>query len=172
MRLDHVGRRLHQLDQDTFAANGRVAAPLGVNETDVEARRAFADSARCEAHAGLAEPRDRGSKVVHPETDMIQRRIMNARPTLGIDRLHQIHFDRERTRTRGRDVLVDVLALAPEGSARREPEEVDPESPQRLLLPGANGDLLHSEDAERPICQDSSSSGAGPVDGTPAHRPC
>jgi hypothetical protein len=92
---------------------------------------------------------------------MVERRIMNARPTVGIDRLHQVHFDRERTGARGRDVLVDVLALAPEGSARREPEQVDPEPSQRLLLAGADGDLLHSEDAERSVCQGSSSSVAG-----------
>ncbi|MBS1105285.1 MAG: hypothetical protein H6Q91_787, partial [Deltaproteobacteria bacterium] len=130
------------------------------------------NSARREAHTGLTEPGDRGRQIVHPQPDMVQRGIVHPRPTLGIDRLHQVHFDRERTGARGRDVLVDVLSLASEGSARREPEEVDPESPQRRLLAGADGDLLQSEDAERSACQESSSSAAGPADGTATRRPC
>ena len=65
---------------------------------------------------------------------MIERRLVDARPLLGIDRLHQVDLDGEGTGAGLRDVLVDVLALAPELAAPREPEQVDPEPPQRRLV--------------------------------------
>ena len=56
------------------------------------------------------EPRDGRGQIVDPETDVVQRRIVDLRPLLRIERLHQVDLDAERARARARDVLVHVLA--------------------------------------------------------------
>src|SRR5262245_35417697 len=134
MGLDHVGRRLHELDQDSFTADRRIVAPLGVDEADVEAGRTLPNATGREPNSLTTEPLDCGSEVVDPESDVVQRGVIHARPTVGIDRLHEVHLDRERSCAGGGDVLVDVLALAPEGPAWRETEEVDPEAAERPLV--------------------------------------
>ena len=50
-RRDHLGRRLHQLDQHALAALRDSSFALGVHEADVVARGARADAAGREAHA-------------------------------------------------------------------------------------------------------------------------
>ena len=74
-----------------------------------------------------------------------------AGPLRGIDRLHQIHLDAGSALADDRDVLVDVLALAPVRAGHRQPEKVDPELAQARLVGAADGDLLQPEDTKRPV---------------------
>ena len=147
--LDHLARRLHQLDQHALAAERELAAALGMDEADVVTRGALADPARREAHALALEPRDRRGEVVHPEPDVVQRGVVHLRLAVRVDRLHQVDLDPVRARAGHRDVLVHVLALAAELALERESQEIDPEPAQRELVGPAHGDLLQPEHPER-----------------------
>src|SRR5262245_11208653 len=152
MRLDHLGGRLDELDQHALAADRAPAPALRVDEADVVAGGPLPDPPRREAHALAPEPVDGGREVVDPEAHVVQRRLVDARLPLWIDRLHQVDLDREGAPAGARDVLVDVLGLAAEGPARGEAEEVDPEAPEAGLRGRADGDLLDAEDRKRSIC--------------------
>src|SRR5262249_49822577 len=144
--LDHLGRRLHQLDEHAFASDGRLAAPLGVDEADVVAPGALPEATRRHGPAAGPGPAHRRREVVDPEADVVERRLVDARPASRVERLHEIDLHRERTQTGRGDVLVDVLALAPEVALRREPQQIDPQPTQSALVRGTDGDLLDAED--------------------------
>ena len=116
-----------------------------MDEADVVAGRALANSTRGEAHALGGEPIDRRLQIVDPEPDVIERRIVHLGALLGIDRLHEVDLDLERSRAGRGDVLVDVFRFAAKVSGHGEPERVDPEPAQRALVEPADGDLLHTQ---------------------------
>ena len=74
-RSDHVGRRLHELDQHSGSADRRCRIALRMDEAHVVACRALADAARRKADPLLAQPLHRCRKVVDPKADVIQRRL-------------------------------------------------------------------------------------------------
>ena len=108
--------------------------------------RALADAARREAHPVGRHPLDRRRQIVDPEPDMVERRGVHGGLLVGVQRLHQVDLDRMRPVAHGADVLVDVLALADEVALDRQPEDVDPERLEALLVGPADGDLLQAED--------------------------
>jgi hypothetical protein len=125
----------------------------------VVAGGALAHTARCEAHAGRGEPLDRCLQIVDPQTHVVERRLVHFGLHVGIERLHEIDLDLQRTRARRSDVLVDVLRLAAEGPGVRQPEGVDPQLAQGLLAGTADRDLLDAEDLEGTRVHGSSSLG-------------
>ena len=76
--FDHVRRCLHQLDQDAFSAERCPFISLRMNEADVVAARALANSAGSEAHALFLEPLHRHRQVVHPQPDVVARFLEEA----------------------------------------------------------------------------------------------
>ena len=73
---------------------------------------------------------------------MVQRRGVHRGLLLGVHRLHEIDLDLERAAADGANVFIHILALAFEGSGDLQPEHVDPEFLQALLVRSADGDLL------------------------------
>ena len=147
-RFDDLARRLHKLDQDTLTTDRGVVIALGVYEADIETGGSFADSAWGEAHPVGLEPLDRGVEVVDPQAYVVQRRVVDLGPLLGIDRLHQVDLDLERPRTCDGDIFIDVLFLALKIAAQREAEGIDPQLAQAQLVETSDGDLLDTEDLE------------------------
>jgi serine protease Do len=147
--FDDVRRRLDELDQNSFAADRRFVASLRVDETDVEAGGAFADAARSKPHTFALEPLHGRGEIVDPQPDVIERRVLDLRLLLGVERLHQVDLDLERAGAHRRDVFVDVLALALEVARDREPERVDPQRSQSLLVESSDRYLLDSQNLER-----------------------
>ena len=80
---------------------------------------------------------------------MVERRVVDLRPLLGIERLHQVHLDLERAHARLADVLVDVLFLALVRVSIGQAHDVDPELLELVLVEATDGDLLDTEDVER-----------------------
>ena len=80
---------------------------------------------------------------------MIERWVLHLRLLLGVERLHQIDLDLERAGAHRRDVFVNVLALALEVARDREPERVDPQPAQALLVEASNCNLLYTKNLER-----------------------
>jgi hypothetical protein len=138
-----------------------------MNEADIEARRAFANSSRREPNALGLEPIYGCSKVVDPEAHVIQRRIMHPWALLRIERLHQVDLDLECTRAHGDHVLVNVLTLASIGTGGLETENVDPEVSECGLIEAAHGDLLDSQNFKR-----SFGHGGSPFTDLGAGAPC
>ncbi len=54
-----------------------------------------------------------------------------------------------RPKSEARDVLVYVVLLTAKRARRLQPEEVQPEVPERSLVGAPDGDLLQAEDAKR-----------------------
>src|SRR5690606_10078956 len=75
----------------------------------------------------------------------VERRLIDPGLLVRIERLHQVDLHAERTCARHRDVLVHVLPLAAEIAHDGQTEQIDPQPPQRRLVGGAHGDLLHPE---------------------------
>src|SRR5690606_19639767 len=93
---DHLRRRLHQLDEDALARERKFLVAPGMDEADVVAGRALADATRREADPGGGERLDRGRKVVHPEADVVERRLIDPGFSVRIERLHQVDLHAER----------------------------------------------------------------------------
>ncbi len=72
----------------------------------------LADPARREAHPLVGQPLHARRQIVDPQPDVVQRRDVDLRGALGIERLHQVDLHRVRTGAEAQDVLVDVLRLA------------------------------------------------------------
>src|SRR5262245_48267164 len=106
--------------------------------------RSLSNASRREAHAALAQPGDGGGEIIHPQADVVERRLVHARARLRIDGLHEIDLDIAAAQ----DVFVDVLALAAEGADLLEAQQIDPELGERALVGAADGDLLHAEHPE------------------------
>src|SRR2546427_9331414 len=64
---DHLGRRLHQLDQHALASDRKLVIALGVKKADVVAGRALADAAGRKAHALCRQPLHGQRQVVDPQ---------------------------------------------------------------------------------------------------------
>src|SRR5574343_578161 len=146
---NHLRRCLDQFDQHAFAADRELIVTLGVQEGNVEAGGPLANPTRGKADAVGRQPFDGLGQVVDPQADVIERRRMDGRLFLRIERLHQIDLDLERAAAHGADVLVDILALGNESAADFQAEHVDPEGAQLGLGGAANGDLLNAENLER-----------------------
>jgi len=121
-------RRFDELDQHPFTADRSFFVAFRMDEADSMTRRTRSDAARCEAYPLLAEPSDCRVDVVDPQADVVERWCVDSRLFVGVDRLHQIDFHRERACAHRHDVLVDVFFLALEASRRNETERVDPKS--------------------------------------------
>mmetsp|Transcript_6792 Transcript_6792/g.28657 ORF Transcript_6792/g.28657 Transcript_6792/m.28657 type:complete len:240 (+) Transcript_6792:209-928(+) len=147
-RGDHLGRRLHQLDQHALAAERELLVALGVDEADVMPRSAAADAPGRKTQALRLQPLHRGRQVVHPQADVVQWRRMHGRLLLRVQRLHQVHLHRVGALPQRADVLVDVLALALEGAGDRHAQQVHPQVAQLGFVEAADGDLLQAEDLE------------------------
>ena len=146
-----VERCLHQLDQDAFAAEGKLVVALGVNEADVVTGGAFANATGSEAKALFRQPRDRCAQVVDPQADVVQRRNVNTRALLFVERLHEIDLDGVVTLADREDVFVDVLALALEAPGLLNPKQLGPQMGQARLVGAADRDLLDSKDLKRSL---------------------
>ena len=83
-----------------------------MNEAHVVTGRALADPPGGEAHALGFKPADGSGEVVHPETEMVERRLVHPRPRLWIHRLHEIDLDLVRGDAQAQDGLIDVLGRA------------------------------------------------------------
>jgi len=90
------------------------------------------------------EPLDGARQIVHPQAGVVQGCRMHRRLPVGVERLHQIDFDLERARPGGADVLIDVFALADEGTCHLQSEQIDPETAQARFVRTSDGDLLHA----------------------------
>src|SRR5690606_28546257 len=108
------------------AGKRKLVARLRMNETHVVSRRSTANAPRCKAHPSCSEPSKRRLKVVHPEPDVIERRLMNPGFTLSIYRLHQVDFHLERPGADAQDLFIDVFRSAPIFAFSREPQQVHP----------------------------------------------
>ena len=124
---------------------------LGMDEAHIVAAGAFANSPGCEAYALGLQPRDSGRKVVDPEPYVIERGLMNARPSLGVERLHEVDLEPERAVAEHRDVFLHVLALDSNGARDLEAEQIDPEAAQSLLVESAHSDLLYAQNSKRSL---------------------
>src|SRR5262245_51398372 len=120
-----------------------------MDEAHVVTGGAAADPAGGEMDAARREPFDRSREVVHPEAHVIERRLGDARSSIGIERLHEVDFDRERARAGAEDVLVDIFARHAMTADAFETEEVDPELRETRLVRAPERNLLHSENTER-----------------------
>jgi len=76
---------------------------------------------------------------------MVERRGVNRRLLLGIERLHQIDLDLVWALADGADVFVNVLTLGDEVAGDLQAQHIDPELAQGLLVGAADGDLLDAE---------------------------
>ena len=122
-----------------------------MNEADVVAGGALANATGREPHPLLLEPGDRRGQVVHPEADVVQRRVVDLGPLVRLDRLQQIHLHLAGYGAGYRDVLVHVLRLAEKGSSELETEGVHPEAAERLLGLPTHCDRLHAENRKGAI---------------------
>ncbi len=148
---DDVRWCLDELDEDTLPADGRLVARSRMDEADVVAGGAASDASLGEAHAAGSEPLDGRVKIVDPQSDVIERGLVHARPRRLVDRLHEIDLDAVRALADREDVLADVLARALVRALDGEPEHVDPEHAQARPVARADRDLLHAEDPKRPL---------------------
>src|ERR1035437_4691785 len=65
-RRDHLGRRLHQLDQYPFAGDRKLLVRFRMQKTNVESGRALANAARREPYALPRQPIKRLRQIVDP----------------------------------------------------------------------------------------------------------
>jgi hypothetical protein len=82
---------------------------------------------------------------------VVQRRFVNGGALGGIHRLHQVDLDASGPFAYDGNVLVDVLALAPERAREGDAEKIDPELAQLGFVGGADRDLLHPKNSKRSI---------------------
>jgi hypothetical protein len=150
MRLNHLGRRLHELDQNALTTLGSVCTALGMDEAHFVAGGSTTDPARCETDALCREPLDGASEIVDPETHVVERRLGRVRPRFRIDGLHEVDLDGERSQARPKRVFFDVFALDSMARYPLEAEEIHPKVCKPLLVRAAERDLLHSENPKRP----------------------
>src|SRR5262249_45853323 len=145
---DFVGR-LHELDECALAADRELVVALRMNEANFVARGAATDAARREADALFRQPVHGVLQVVDPKSDVVELWNVNFGALFGIDRLHEIDFDGERTMTDTGDVFVDIFSFAPVVALAREAHDVDPKMGELGFVERAHGDLLNSENAKR-----------------------
>jgi len=88
-------------------------------------------------------------QVVYPQAKVIQRRLMNARLSVGIERLHQIELYAQNADAELEDSLADVLGGALIVGSHGQAHELRPKFDERLLIQGSERNLLHSQNAER-----------------------
>jgi hypothetical protein len=121
-----------------------------VHEADVKPRRTLSDATGCKANPLHGQPFDSLGQVVNPQADMVQRRGVNRRFFLDVERLHQIDLDLEGAVADGADVFINVLALADEITGDLQPQHVNPQRAKPVFAGRADGDLLNTQNLERP----------------------
>ena len=99
----------------------------------------------------LAEPRDGGGEVVDPETDVVQRRLVDLRALRGSIGCIRSTSTAERADAGDGDVLVDVLALAAERRRRASSPSRSIQSRRSAPLSGRRRRSAAPEDAERAL---------------------
>ena len=67
---------------------------------------------------------------------------------VGVKWLHQINFNLEWPAADSANVLINVFALACECASLLQPEDIDPQRLQALLVWPADGDLLNAQNLE------------------------
>ena len=73
---------------------------------------------------------------------------MNLRTLIGIEGLHQIHLDFQRSAASLANILIDVFAFARVAADVAEPQGVHPKPPQPGLVQASHGDLLQAQNTE------------------------
>ena len=141
-RGDKLRWRLHQFNQYAFTRDRELIIALGVNEADVVASSAFADAAGSKTHAPRHKPAYGAWQIIDPQTNVIERRAVHRGLFRRVQRLHQIDFDFEYTRSHGADVFVDILALANELASDLQSEHIDPQPTKPRFVGSTDGDLL------------------------------
>lgn len=122
-----------------------------MNEAHVVPCRSAPNAAGGETDALGGQPRDGGREIVHPEADVVERRLVHARRSLRIDGFHEVDFDGAIALAELENVFADVFPRAFEGATDRHAEEIDPKVAKRFALQGPDRDLLQTQDAERTI---------------------
>ncbi len=151
---DNFWRGLDQLDQYTLSADGKFIIAFGVQETNVKTGCTLADTAGCKTHALGGEPLDRSGQLINPQPDVIERGGVDRRFFLGIQGLHQVNLDLERSAADGANVLINILALTFEGTRDLQAKEIDPEFLQAQFIRPADGDLLDAQYFEWSLTHD------------------
>ena len=83
--------------------------------------------------------------------NVVQRRFVNGGALGGVHRLHQVDLNTSGPFADDGNVLVHILALAPERACDGDTKKIDPESTQLGLVGGTDRDLLHPKDSKRSI---------------------
>ena len=135
-------RGLNEFDQNAFAPDRGVRVALGMNEANIVARRSRSNPPRRKANALAPEPLHGGGEVVDPQAHVVEGRFVNLRTLIGIEGLHQIHLDFQRSAASLANILIDVFAFARVATDVAEPQGVHPKPPQPGLVQASHGDLL------------------------------
>ena len=77
-----------------------------------------------------------------------------------VNGLHEVHFDGKGALAQRQDVLVHVFTLAAKRARLRAPEYIHPQAGQICLRGTTNGDLLQTQDLERPRGAEQANAGA------------
>ena len=120
----------------------------GVDKGDVVSGGAFANPPWREAHAALLQPGDGASKVIDPQSNVVERGLVNTGTRLHVDGDHQVQLDPGQTGAEHGDIFVDVLALAAVVALDFNAEQLDPQPAHRRLVGAADRDLLKSQNTE------------------------
>lgn len=138
-------RCLDEFNQDAFTTERKLLIAFGVNKADVVARSTLTDAARCKAHALPCQVFYGDSEVIHPESNVVERRFIDPRFLCWVKRLHDIDLHGMGTLAQFEDVFVNVLALAAELGLGGKSQDIDPQMAQALLISTSDRDLLHTK---------------------------
>jgi hypothetical protein len=125
----------------SFAADGELFVALGVEEGDVRSGRALRMPPGAK-RTPLAPSHSTafGRSSIHRPT-WLSGVVVHGGFLLGVEGLHQVHFDLERTLPIA-VMSSSVFALGLEGAGDFEAEHVDPQGAQAVARRAADGDLL------------------------------
>ena len=91
---------------------------------------------------------DSGAERVDPETNVVQRRLVNFRGARWVDGLHEVELDCQGPVAKLQDVLVNILGGAAVVSELWDTKEAVPEPREPRLAQPAKRNLLQPKDPE------------------------
>lgn len=109
VELNDLLRSLDEFNQNAFARERAGSLALGVHEGDVVARSTLANATGSEADTLLSEGLHASGKVIHPQTNVVERRVVHLGALVGIVGLHDIDLDGHGSLTAAEHVFLHVL---------------------------------------------------------------
>ena len=109
VELNDLLRSLDEFNENAFAGERAGSLALRMHEGDVVARSTLANTTRSEADSLLSEGLHASGKVINPQTNVVERRVVHLGALVGIVGLHDIDLDGHGSLTAAEHVFLHVL---------------------------------------------------------------